>query len=269
MTAGQARASGSVKPVSGGGAVVASGWLGADGAYDQHAKRKLGRAMATSLAMHGGLAAVLIVAFTVVPTDVLQKVDPLKYNVVFLPEPGRGGGGGGSPAPAPKKQLEVPKHQPPAAVPIPVPVPPVDPPPALLAPIQTNTSSLLQASGNSLISLAAWGGGGSGGGIGSGTGNGVGPGTGGCFGGGAYAPGNGVSWPSVVLEVAEARQTRCARSCRAGGTGNRGARERHRGRRVTVARPPVRIDDAAIEAARKWKFLPGMRTASPSRRASA
>jgi hypothetical protein len=176
------------------GAVVAS-WLGRWGMRPRKRKLAAWRPPGTRW---GGAA---LVAVYRVPTEVLQQIDPLKFNVVFLPEPGRGGGGGGSPAPAPKKQLEVPKHEQPAAVPIPVPVPPIDPPPTLLAPIQTNTSALLQSSGNSSISLATWGGGGSGGGLGSGTGNGVGPGTGGGFGGGAYAPGNGVSWPSVLLEV--------------------------------------------------------------------
>src|SRR5262245_11518148 len=175
-------------PASGSRGIVSSGWLSADSASLQNPKRKIGGAMATSIALHGGFFAALILAFAIVPQEVVKTLNPMEYKVVFLPEPGKGGGGGGSPAPAPKKQMEIPKHTGPTAAPVPV-RQPVDPPPTLVAPIQTNNATLLQSAGNSSISLAAWGGGGSGGGMGPGKGNGVGDGTGGGFGGGAYAPG--------------------------------------------------------------------------------
>lgn len=253
-------------PTPGGRAIVASGWLGAQSVFDHPDQRKIGRAMATSMAIHGAFAAALILALTVVPVQVLEQNVPLEYKVVFLPEPGRGGGGGGSPAPAPPKQVEVPKHTAPTVVPIPA-VAPVDPPPSLVAPIQTNTSALLQSSGNSSVSLATWGGGGSGGGIGSGTGNGVGPGTGGGFGGGAYAPGNGVTYPIDILQV-KPKYTPDAMRAKLQGAVELEIVVLEDG---TVG--PVRIvksldrasglDDAAIEAAKKWRFKPGMKDGKP------
>jgi protein TonB len=247
-------------PASGGGGIVSSGWLAADSNYDHHQKRKIGRAMATSIALHGGFFAALVLAFAVVPKQVMEKMDPMEYKVVFLPEPGKGGGGGGSPAPAPKKQLEIPKHAAPTVAPVPVAVP-VDPPPALVAPIQTSNAQLFQASGNSAVSLAAWGGGGSGGGIGSGTGNGVGPGTGGGFGGGAYAPGNGVSWPTVLREV-KPKYTPDAMRAKLQGAVELEIVVKEDGTvgevRVTKSLDKASgLDEAAMEAARKWIFEPG------------
>jgi protein TonB len=243
---------------------VSSGWLGADSIYDHPDKRPMGRAMATSLALHGGLAAVLLVVLAVAPEQILPRPEPLVFtNVVFTPEVGRGGGGGGSPAPAPPKPMEIPKTAPPVTIPVPAVVPPPDPPPSLVAPITTNSSSFLQASGTNPISLADWGGGGRGGGIGSGTGNGVGPGTGGGFGGGAYAPGNGVTSPAPIREV-KPNYTPDAMRLKLTGEvhleivvledGTVGAV------RVTKSLDrPSGLDDAAIAAAKKWLFTPGMK----------
>jgi protein TonB len=247
-------------------AIVSSGWLGADSTYGLPDRRKMGRAMATSMFLHGLLAATLIYTAVVGPQTVIEQAEHLQFRTVFLPEPGRGGGGGGSPAPAPKKQLEIPKHQTPTAVPIPT-VAPVDPPPSLVAPIQTNTSSLLQASGNSSISLAAWGGGGSGGGLGSGTGNGIGPGTGGGFGGGAYAPGNGVSWPTVVKEV-KPKYTPDAMRAKLQGAVELEIVVLENGTvgdvRVTKSLDRASgLDQAAIDAAKQWIFKPSMLNGKP------
>lgn len=188
------------EPVQARGAISASGWLGADGVYQFADDRKLGRALGTSLLIHGGLLAVVLAIFAVVPQEVLNQAIPMEFKMAFVPQPGPGGGGGGSPAPAPAKKVEIPVTKAPTAVPIAVPIP-VEPPPmpTLVAPITTN-STVLQASGANLISMANYGGGGRGGGVGTGTGNGVGAGTGGGFGGGVYAPGNGVSWPEVRRE---------------------------------------------------------------------
>lgn len=249
------------------GAIVSSGWLGPQSVYDHPDDRKIGRAMATSLLMHGGLVAVLVAVYAVVPAQVLQT-DPVEYkNVVFLKDPGPGGGGGGSPAPAPKKPLEIPKTKPPSVAPIPVSVPLPDPPPTLIAPIQTTSAAILQASGTSQISLAAYGGGGRGGGVGSGSGSGVGEGTGGGFGGNAYAPGNGVTWP-VEIMIPKPKYTPDAM---------RGKIQGDVELEVVVLEDgtvgPVRvvksldrasgIDDAAIEAAKKSRFKPGMRDGKP------
>jgi protein TonB len=252
------------KPVR--GAIVSTGWLGADSVYDHPDKRKIGRAMATSLALHGALLAGLIVAFAVVPTQVLTKTDPLEYNVVFLKDPGPGGGGGGNPTPAPPKKLEVTKHEAPAAVPIPVAVP-VDPPPSLVAPIETTSATLMQAAGKNSVSLATWSGGGTGTGLGEGKGNGVGPGTGGGFGDGAYAPGNGVTWPVDILQVKPKYTPDAMRAKLQGAVeleivvlpdGTVGD--------VRVVKSLDRasgLDDAAVEAAKKWRFKPGMKDGKP------
>ncbi len=173
-------------------------WLGSQSIFDARDERKLGRAMGASMALHGGLLALLIFGLAIAPSQILDNTPDL--DVVFLVEPGPGGGGGGSPAPAPVKKLEIPKHQaaaPPVAVPVPTVVPP---PPVLIAPIETSSATVLQAAGSSTISLADFGGGGRGGGIGSGSGSGVGPGTDKGFGGGAYGPGAGISNPTLVRE---------------------------------------------------------------------
>ena len=247
--------------------VVSSGWLAANSVYEHNQKTKIGRAMMTSLALHGGFFALLILVLTVVPQEVVKTLDPMEYKVVFLPEPGKGGGGGGSPAPAPKKQMEIPKHSTPTVAPVPVPKPVDDPPPTLVAPIQTNNAQIIQAAGNSNISLAAWGGGGSGGGIGSGRGNGVGDGTGGGFGGGAYAPGNGVSWPAVLKEV-KPKYTPDAMRAKLQGAVELEIVVKEDGTvgdvRVTKSLDRASgLDDAAIAAAKQWVFSPGMKDGKP------
>ena len=251
---------------SGAVGIVSSGWLAANSTFETGQKRKIGRAMFTSLALHGGLFAALILALTVVPQEIVKTQDPLEYKFVYLPEPGKGGGGGGSPAPAPKKQMEIPKHAAPSIAPVPVPQP-VDPPPSLVAPIQTNNASVIQAAGNSSISLAAWGGGGSGGGLGSGKGNGVGDGTGGGFGGGAYAPGNGVSWPSVLKEV-KPKYTPDAMRAKLQGAVELEIVVKEDGTvgdvRVTKSLDRASgLDDAAIAAAKQWLFSPGVKDGKP------
>jgi protein TonB len=183
--------------------IVSSGWLAAETTFDPPDRRKMARAMVTSLVSHGLLFFVIIAVMSIKPAvDLLTKNDELP-KFVFLQDPGPGGGGGGSPAPAPPKKIEVPKHKAPDPVPVtPTPVPTPPPPiPTLTAPIQTNLSNVLQATGASTVSLATYGGGGRGSGVGSGQGSGVGPGTGGGFGGGAYMPGNGVTNPDVIRSV--------------------------------------------------------------------
>jgi protein TonB len=268
MTANEATMPGAGgDPKSDNGAIVSAGWLGAQSIFDHPDDRKIGRAMATSLLVHGGAFALILFVFAVGPAQILTKSDPLEYKVVFLETPpGPGGGGGGSPAPAPPKPVEIPPHQAPTTIPVAVPAP-VDPPPSLVAPIQTNTSALLQASGTSSISLAAWGGGGSGGGIGSGKGNGVGEGTGGGFGGGAYAPGNGVSWPSVLREV-KPKYTPDAMRAKLQGAVELEIIVLEDGTvgdvRVTKSLDRASgLDDAAIAAAKQWKFTPGMKDGKP------
>jgi TonB family protein len=250
------------------GAISATGWLGADGTFDHRDERKMGRAMTTSLVIHGALFALIVAMLSVVPQQVFNRIEPLEFKVAFVPDPGRGGGGGGSPAPAPPKKMEIPKTAPPVAVPVATPIPVELPPvPTLVAPIQTTTSTVLQTSGTNLISNAQYGGGGRGGGVGSGTGNGIGPGTGGGFGGGAYFPGNGVTWPTDIYQEKPKYTSDAMRNkiqgyvelevvvLETGGVGE-----------VRITKSLDRtygLDQAAIEAARKWRFKPGLRQGIP------
>ena len=137
---------------------MSSGWLGPDTVLGHADDRKIGRAMVTSLAIHGGLLALVITAFTVVPAQVMTQTDPLEYKVVFLPEVGPGGGGGGSPAPAPPKPVEIPKHKAPVTMPVEVPTPAIPPPiPTLVAPIETTAASVIQSSGTEHgVARAVW-----------------------------------------------------------------------------------------------------------------
>lgn len=245
------------------GALSASGWLGADGVYSHDDDRKIGRAMGTSLLIHGAIVAVVIAIFAVVPEQVMNRTDPLEFKMAFVPQAGPGGGGGGNPTPAPPKKMEIPKTQAPTPIPIEVPKPVVEPPPVpvLVAPITTTTSAVLQASGTNLVSLANYGGGGRGAGVGSGTGSGVGPGTGGGFGGGAFAPGNGVSWPEVRREE-KPKYTSDAMRAKIQGQVELEIVVLENGTvgEVRVTKSLDRtygLDIAAMEAAKKWVFLPG------------
>jgi len=180
---------------------VSSGWLGGQSIFDRKDDRKIGRAMSASFAAHGIGFLIILIVMTWKPVSdaIAPELDKVKF--VFMEQPGPGGGGGGSPAPAPPKPMEIPKHKLPAPVPItPVPVPVVPPPPAptLTAPIETTAANVLQATGQSSVSLASFGGGGRGTGLGAGNGSGVGDGTGGGFGGGAQRPGNGIVNPTEL-----------------------------------------------------------------------
>jgi len=251
-------------PVATGPGVVSTGWLAANsmfGETDRHRGRTF-NATLTSLALHLGVFALLLFAYTV-GQQVMDPTNPMEItHVVFLEQPGPGGGGGGSPAPAPPKPIEIPKPVP--ATPIPITPPPVVPPPppdpTLTAPITTN-SSVVQATGANSVSLAAYGGGGSGGGIGTGRGNGVGEGTGGGFGGGAYEPGNGISNPEPLLQPEPKYTSEAMRAkiqgevwleavVTPGGTINE----------VRVVKSLDRLfglDEEAMKAAKRWLFRPG------------
>jgi protein TonB len=249
---------------------IEAGWLGAQSLFAHQEETKIGRAMGTSIAAHVVFLALLLYLLTSGVVQLAQpETPPLEFKTMaFVPEKGPGGGGGGSPAPAPKKAVEIPKTAAPVVVPVPQPTP-VEPPPVptLVAPIVTNTNNIIQSSGNSVVSLATYGGGGRGGGIGTGTGNGVGPGTGGGFGGGAYAPGNGVSNPSVLKEVKPTYTSEAMRAKIQGDVdlevivGENGVVTDVR---VTKSLDKVYgLDQAAIAAARQWLFRPGQRNGVP------
>ena len=249
---------------------IQEGWLGAQSLFAHEEKTKIGRAMSTSIGAHVAFLALLLWALTTGVVQITQEpVIPLEFKTMaFVPEKGPGGGGGGSPAPAPKKAVEIPKTKAPVVVPVPEPTP-VEPPPVptLVAPIMTNNNNIIQSSGNSVVSLATYGGGGRGGGVGTGTGNGVGPGTGGGFGGGAYAPGNGVTSPSVLKEVKPTYTSEAMRAKIQGDVDLEvivGVNGTVTDVRVTKSLDKTYgLDQAAIAAARQWLFRPGQRNGEP------
>lgn len=243
--------------------VLATGWLGSQSIFDRRDERKLGRAMATSFAIHTALLVAVFFILLKAPAVVTESV-PMVYNVFFKPDPGPGGGGGGSPAPAPKKQMEIPKAKPPEPIPVvtPPPPPPVElPTPTLNTPIQTNAAAVVQATGTNTISLAQYGGGGRGTGIGSGTGNGVGPGTGGGFGGGAFRPGSGINNPAPIKSV-QPKYTSEAMRAKIQGSVEIEAVVLPNGTigDLRILKPLDKqygLDQEAIVAAKQWLFRPG------------
>ena len=149
--------------------------------------------------------------------------------------------------------------------------------PILDAPIQTDLANVMQASGSSAVSLAAYGGGGRGGGLGEGIGAGVGPGSGGGvgggsgggvgtgtgrgFGSGAYRPGAGISAPAL-LRLVQPKYTGYAMRAKIQGTVELEAVVLPNGcvGDIRVVRSLDRIhglDAEAINAAREWQFAPG------------
>jgi protein TonB len=241
-----------------------SGWLSPYSSFEQKAKRKMSGAFGVSALVHAGLALMLMVG---IHQAVINQPDtPLTFVPVFLNTPGPGGGGGGNPAPAPKKKMEIPTPKPVESIPIPVPTPVEPPPPALTAPVQTNVS-VLQAPGTNSISISQLGGGGRGTGIGTGTGNGLGPGEGGGTGGGVYNIGNGVSSPVAILKP-DPQYTSDAMRAKIQGEVWLNAVVEPNGvlSRIVVSKSLDRtfgLDQAAIDAVKKWLFKPGMKDGKP------
>jgi protein TonB len=110
-------------------------------------------------------------------------------------------------------------------------------------------------------------GGGDGSGLGPGRGPGLGPGHDGGFGGGAFHPGNGVTWPVKLKEVVP-RYTSEAMIRKIQGTAVLECVVLPNGRvgavRLVRSLDAVHgLDDEAIRAARQWLFVPGMRGGQP------
>ena len=107
---------------------------------------------------------------------------------------------------------------------------------------------------------------GTGTGIGSGTGPGVGAGRGGGFGGGAYRVGSGVVPPTLLRQV-QPRYTADAMRQRIQGTVTLEVVVSREGIpvaiRVTRSLDPGGLDEAAIAAAREWRFTPGRVGSTP------
>ena len=99
--------------------------------------------------------------------------------------------------------------------------------------------------------------------MGDGDGAGAGDGKERGFGGDAYRPGNGVTWP-VPVTRASPRYTAAAMRARAQGIITVECVVEPNGecgdvRVVRAFTPPFGLDAEAIETARRWRFRPGMR----------
>ena len=246
-------------PPPDGPSLTPSGWLSPHSVFEQKAKRKMSGAFGVSLAVHLGLLMILMVG--VRQAIINQQPDVPLTMPVFLNTPGPGGGGGGNPAPAPPKKMELPKPKPMESIPVPVPVPVEPPPPSLTAPVQTNLS-VIQAPGTSSISISQLGGGGRGTGIGPGNGSGLGPGEGGGTGGGIYNIGNGVTSPTIIHQI-DPTYTSDAMRAKIQGEVQLNAVVEPNGllSGITVSKSLDRtfgLDQAAIDAVKKWLFKPGL-----------
>jgi protein TonB len=225
------------------------------------------KALASSVALQ---AAVVAVLFFLVTTPVIKKklidsvlMAPPPPVKPVQPKPNQGGGGGSrSPLPAVKAQLPkpAPKQFVPPLVTIAHPALVMDasliaPPDAWAAPTG--------AIGNPLGQIGGGGGFGSGGGIGngkgSGIGNGNGSGAGGGNGGGVYSVGNGTTAPSVLSKVdpeysEEARKAKYSGSVMLSIVVNTDGKAEQ----IKVVKSlGMGLDEKAIEAVQKWRFLPG------------
>jgi protein TonB len=240
-----------------------------------------GQRMSSALGVSGVVHAVLFASALYIALagpaviDATQIKDPPIPQVTWLaiPGPGGGGGGGGNKSPEPPRKTEIRPTKPPDIQPF---KPPEDVPiPELNVPLkQVLTNELIPPGaldgGVSLSQGSGAGGGGgtgTGTGVGSGTGSGVGPGYGGGFGGGAYRPGSGIELPRLIHEekpqyTADAMRAKIQGTvvleCVVNPDGSVGD--------VTVVRSldaSFGLDQEAVKAAKKWRFVPGRRQGQP------
>ena len=258
-------------------------FLGAD-------RNRMSRSVAASFASHvvGFAVIALIISLSPEPIYDLIEANRENYDIVWIPDAGPGGGGGGGG----NESLELPRMaevEGPDEVPLNVPVeeppePEVEPEdqpietqslqiPAMsmAAALETRPGileGLMAASALSQGSGRDGGAGtGAGGGVGSGQGDGLGPGQGGGVGGGVYRPGAGIQIPRPVREV-KPRYTAEAMRAKVQGSvwleavvladGTVGDVS------VTKSLDPVfGLDEEAVRAAKRWRFIPGNRFGEP------
>jgi TonB family protein len=166
-----------------------------------------------------------------------------------------------------REKITVPAAKPPK---IENPAPPKDvtPPPQMNIPAVTAAAGITEMPGalSGLPSTPSLGSG-TGTGAGPGTGSGLGPGHGGGTGGGVYRPGSGIVSPRVVTEV-KPQYTADAMRAKIQGTvwieavvmpdGSVG--------NVQITRsldPTFGLDQEAIKAVKRWRFIPGTRQGQP------
>ncbi len=255
--------------------------------FEQQQKR-LGPAAFASLAYHVVMVAALLFAIrhsSTATTSATVLPDKLNNQIIWLSEPGPGGGGGGGgnrmkepprKAELPGKDaITVPVQKPPSmqlAKKEPDPVEQLDIPAKSMASAAESLPGAIDAPpGPPTLSQGPGSGGGAGTGtgtgIGPGNGSGLGPGSGGGTGGGVYRPGNGITLPQLVREV-KPQYTSDAMRAKIQGTvwvecvvrpdGSVGDAHVIRSLDSTFG-----LDEAALAAARQWRFRPGTRLGEP------
>ena len=251
----------------------------------EHPQSRVG--IGASIVSHILMAVIAFMVMRYVPEaqslDEVQEVSAKDIVWLSTPGPGGGGGGGGNKNPEPPKKVELPGKEK-----ITVPVekkpeprfepPKEEPPPVedLTIPAKTMAAAelplvgALQSQNVTTSQGPGTGGGagtGTGTGIGSGQGSGLGPGYGGGTGGGAYRPGNGVTNPRVLQEIkpqytADAMRAKVQGAvwleCVVMSDGSVGDVKVVKSLDSTFG-----LDQEAIKAAKRWKFLPGTRLGEP------
>ncbi len=238
---------------------------------------RMSRSLAVSGVVHAAIGAAFLYVALAGPAiiDATQmKPDPIpQVTWLATPGPGGGGGGGGNKSPDPPRKTVIRPAKPPEIQPF---KPPEDiPAPELNVPLKQVLSTELISPGTLDGGVSTSQGSGSGGGGGTGTGTGVGPGTGsgigpgwgGGFGGGAYRPGSGIELPQLVHKeqpqyTAEAMRAKVQGvvllECVVNADGSVGD--------VNVVRSldaMFGLDQEAVKAAKKWRFVPGRRLGQP------
>ncbi len=243
---------------------------------------------ATSVGIHVLVVALLFWLGTnkTVRTAVQKGVVLIDPNLAaYMPDlppkqqPAQGGGGGGDKSPLPASKGKAPRFAARQFVP-PAPVVNNPNPKLLMEPTLIGQADMKLPN----VDINAWGdplgkvgppsnGTGSGGGIGSGSGGGIGPGRGpgygpgegGGAGGGVFRIGGGVSAPVAIFKV-EPEYSEEARKAKFQGTVVLSIVIDEHGQPTNfkVVRPlGLGLDEKAIEAVQKWRFLPGKKEGHP------
>jgi TonB family protein len=231
------------------------------------------RALASSVLFQGALVAALMLVGTnktvqkAITNVVLMEPTPPPKPVQAKPNQG---GGGGSRSPLPPLKAELPKPAPKQFVPplVTIEHPALVMDASLIAPPDA-WAAPTGAIGNPLGQIGGGGGFGSGGGIGNGRGNGIGngngSGAGGGNGGGVYSVGNGTTRPEVISKVdpeysEEARKAKYSGSVMLSIVVNTDGKAEQ----IQVIKSlGMGLDEKAIEAVQKWRFLPGKNKGVP------
>jgi periplasmic protein TonB len=253
---------------------------------------RFGRGFTISAVSHvvGFVLVVFIAARLPEPApSVPPERPPSEIVWIYQPGPGGGGGGGGDQSPEPprvaeqpgREKITVPVAKPPPP-PRPRPEPPKpepapEPPPAQVTiPAVAMSSGVTELPGtlSGLPTAPSRGSGtgpgagtGTGTGIGAGDGSGLGEGHGGGTGGGAYRPGNDVSWPRLLYEK-KPSYTADAMRAKVQGVVEVEALILPDGTvaeaRITRSLDPTfGLDREALLAVRQWRFAPATRRGQP------